>query len=55
MGTYLLTWGLMPIGSLWMGEVAEITNVRVSTLTGALICLVAVAILRLKSKELHLI
>ena len=54
-GTYMLTWGLMPFGSLWMGEVAETFNVRISTLTGALICLVAVAILRLKSKELHLI
>jgi hypothetical protein len=53
MGTYLLTWGLMPVGSLWMGEVAELTDVRISTLLGALICLVAVVVLRLKSKELH--
>jgi len=52
MGTYILTWGLMPIGALWMGEVAEKWNVRVSTFIGGLICLLLVIILRLKSKVL---
>jgi MFS family permease len=53
MGTYLLTWGLMPVGSLWMGEVAELFDVRVATLSGASICLIATLLLRLKSQELH--
>ena len=53
MGTYLLTWGLMPFGALWMGEVAELTSIRVATLAGALICLVIVAMLRIRSHELH--
>jgi hypothetical protein len=53
MGTYLLTWGLMPFGALWMGEVAELTSIRVATLAGALTCLVIVAVLRIRSQELH--
>jgi MFS family permease len=52
MGTYILTWGLMPIGALWMGEIAEIWNVRVATFTGAIICLALVFVLRLKSRVL---
>ena len=55
MGTYLLTWGLMPVGALWMGEVAEATNIRVATLIGGLLCLVVILVLRLKSQELHMI
>ena len=53
MGTYILTWGLMPIGALWMGEVAEIWNVQVATFVGALICLLLVIVLRMKSKVLR--
>lgn len=52
MGTYILTWGLMPIGALWMGEVAEVWNVRVSTFTGAFVCLLLVAVLRMRAKVL---
>jgi MFS family permease len=37
MGTYLLTWGLMPLGALWMGAVAEATDIRVATIAGGAI------------------
>jgi MFS family permease len=55
MGTYLLTWGLMPFGALWMGEVAELTTIRVATLIGATVCVAIVGLLRLRSQELHAI
>ena len=52
MGTYILTWGLMPTGALWMGEVAQRWNVQTSTFTGGSVCLVLVVILWLRSQEL---
>jgi MFS family permease len=55
MGTYLLTWGLMPIGALWMGEVAELTSIQAATAAGSGICLIATIVLRFRSKELHLV
>lgn len=53
MGTYLLTWGLMPVGALWMGEVAELANIQFATIIGAVLCLVAVAVLRFRSQALR--
>jgi MFS family permease len=55
MGTYLLTWGLMPVGALWMGEVAEAANIRAATLIGGSLCLVVILVLRARSQELHAI
>ena len=55
MGTYLLTWGLMPIGALWMGEVAELTSIQAATAAGSGICLIATIVLRFRSRGLHLI
>ncbi len=55
MGTYLLTWGLMPLGALWMGEVGEIWNIRIATGAGAVICAIATVILRVRSQEFHTI
>jgi predicted MFS family arabinose efflux permease len=55
MGTYLLTWGLMPIGALWMGEVGEIWDIRIATAAGATLCAIATVLLRVRSQELHTI
>jgi MFS family permease len=55
MGTYLLTWGLMPLGALWMGEVGQIWSIQIATFAGAAVCAAAVLLLRLKSTELHAI
>jgi predicted MFS family arabinose efflux permease len=55
MGTYLLTWGLMPLGALWMGEIGELWNIQIATFAGAAVCAAAVLLLRLKSQELHTI
>ena len=52
MGTYILTWGLMPTGALWMGEVAQRWNVQISTFIGGFVCLVLVVILWLRSRVL---
>ncbi|HQY32091.1 MAG TPA: MFS transporter [Thermomicrobiales bacterium] len=55
MGTYILTWGLMPIGALWMGEVAQVWGVQAATFSGAFLCLLLVIGLRWKSRALHAI
>ena len=55
MGTYLLTWGLMPLGALWMGEIAQIWNIRLATAAGAAICAILTMVLRLRSRELYAI
>ncbi|HET7056253.1 MAG TPA: MFS transporter [Thermomicrobiales bacterium] len=55
MGTYLLTWGLMPLGALWMGEVGQLWSIQVATFAGAAVCAAAVLLLRFKSQELHAI
>jgi predicted MFS family arabinose efflux permease len=52
MGTYILTWGLMPTGALWMGEVAQVWGVQTATFGGAAICLVLIVWLRLRSTAL---
>jgi MFS family permease len=55
MGTYLLTWGLMPLGALWMGEVGQLWSIQVATFAGAAVCAAAVLLLWFKSQELHAI
>jgi predicted MFS family arabinose efflux permease len=55
MGTYLLTWGLMPLGALWMGQVAESTDIRVATVAGAALSLIAMLVMRFRSRELRYI
>jgi hypothetical protein len=55
MGTYLLTWGLMPLGALWMGQVAELTDIRVATVAGGALSLVAMLVMRFRSRELRYI
>jgi hypothetical protein len=45
MGTYMLTWGLMPLGALPMGMIAARVGIQAATVLGTLSCLVLVLIL----------
>jgi predicted MFS family arabinose efflux permease len=53
MGAYLLTWGLMPIGALWMGPLAQAAGIRFTTALGAGLCTIAIAVLALRSPALR--
>lgn len=53
MGAYMLTWGLMPIGALPMGLVADRLNTPISVAAGAVISTLLVAVLAATSPELR--
>ena len=53
MGTYLLTWGLMPLGALWMGPLAEAIGIRVTTMIGAGLCTALIAVVGLRTPSLR--
>ena len=53
MGAYLLTFGLQPLGALWMGPLAQSIGIRTTTIIGTSVCAVAVALLALRSPALR--
>jgi predicted MFS family arabinose efflux permease len=53
MGAYMLTWGLMPLGSLPMGMVADRIGTPVAVATGAVISSVLAGILGLTSSAIR--
>jgi MFS family permease len=52
MGTYMLTWGLMPLGALPMGMIAEVGGIQIATATGALLAAGLTIVLALRNREL---
>jgi hypothetical protein len=53
MGAYMLTWGLMPLGALPMGIVADRFGTPVAVAAGAIVSTVLTAILGLTSPTLR--
>jgi predicted MFS family arabinose efflux permease len=53
MGAYMLTWGLMPLGALPMGIVADRLGTPVAVAAGAIVSTVLTAILGLTSPTLR--
>lgn len=51
-GTYMLTWGLMPLGALPMGILADHIGIRAATFSGAVSCIVLTAALTARSRGL---
>lgn len=52
MGAYMLTWGLMPLGALPMGLLADHTGIRIATAVGASIGIALTALLAWRTREL---
>lgn len=52
MGTYMLTWGLMPLGALPMGIIADHVGVQFATISGAVIALTLTGILALRNRSI---
>ena len=53
MGTYLLTWGLMPLGALWMGPLAEAIGIRWATMVGAGTCTLLIGVVAVKTPSIR--
>lgn len=53
MGTYLLTWGLMPLGALWMGPLAQAIGIRTTTMIGAGLCTLLIGGVALKTPSIR--
>jgi MFS family permease len=53
MGAYMLTWGLMPLGALPMGIVADRLGAPAAVATGAVISSLLAAVLGITSPALH--
>lgn len=53
MGTYLLTWGLMPLGALWMGPLAQSIGIRGTTMIGAGLCTLLIGVVALRTPSLR--
>lgn len=53
MGAYMLTWGLMPLGALPMGLVADRCGVQIAVASGAIISTVLTAILGLSASAVR--
>ena len=51
--TYMLTWGLMPLGSLPMGFLAQQSGIRAATVCGAALCVAFTALLAARSPALR--
>lgn len=52
MGTYMLTWGLMPLGALPMGLAADKIGIQASTIGGAAIVITLTLLLAFRNKVL---
>jgi predicted MFS family arabinose efflux permease len=52
MGTYMLTWGLMPIGALPMGIAADRIGIQASTIGGAVIVIALTLLLAIRNPVL---
>lgn len=50
MGTYMLTWGLMPLGALPMGFAADHVGIQASTIGGTAVCLALVGLLAYRNR-----
>ena len=53
MGTYLLTWGLMPLGAMWMGPLAQTAGIRATTMIGAGLCTLLIGGVALRTPSLR--
>lgn len=53
MGTYLLTWGLMPLGALPLGLMAERIGTPAAVFAGSALCTLLVTLLGAKSRALR--
>jgi hypothetical protein len=52
MGTYMLTWGLMPLGALPMGIIADRIGIQASTIGGASISIALTALLAYRNRAI---
>lgn len=53
MGTYLLTWGLMPLGAMWMGPLAQSVGIRATSMIGAGLCTLLIGGVALRTPSLR--
>lgn len=53
MATYMMTFGLLPLGALPMGLIADITGIQLAVAIGALTCITLIAGIALTSQSLR--
>lgn len=52
MGTYMLTWGLMPLGALPMGIIADHVGIQIATATGAAVSITLTLLLAFRNRAI---
>jgi predicted MFS family arabinose efflux permease len=52
MGTYMLTWGLMPLGALPLGILADAIGIQVTTVAGAMITIALTIAATLRNRSI---
>jgi MFS family permease len=55
MATYMMTFGLLPLGALPMGLVADVTGIQVAVALGSVTCMILIGIIAVRSRSLRTI